>query len=416
MGCVTAACCARHFEVAGLDFDQEKIAQLNFGKAPIFEQGLDELLAEGLAAGRLNFTTDIAKACATTDVLWVCEDTPVNDKDEADVDLVFDRIRSCLPHLPTGATILISSQLPVGSCARLQSEIVDHHFEVACSPENLRLGQALSIFQKPDRVVVGATSGSNRKKLGELFKPFSDRLVWMSPASAEVTKHAINGFLALSISYTNEVARLCEVMGADAKEVEQGLKSESRIGPNAYVSAGAAFAGGTLARDIVFMTALGEEKALGLKLIPSVKVSNDQHRRWELEHLSTLFKNPPTTKIALFGLTYKPGTDTLRRSRAVELAKQLEEIGFQVSAYDPFVKDLSEEPSLQIKLSQDPAEALRNADGLVVCTKWPQFLDLPWDSLLAQMNQKLVLDAERFVDQKVKHIVDCRYFCVGKMR
>lgn len=416
LGCVTAACGARHFQVAGLDFDGEKIARLKQGKAPISEPGLDGLLAEGLASGNLRFTTDIAKACAKTDVLWVCEDTPVNEKDEADVDFVLNRIRQCLPHLPAGALILISSQLPVGSCARLQDEVKTLNLDVACSPENLRLGQALGIFQNPDRVVIGAPEGPAREKLAALFKPFSDRLVWMSPASAEVTKHAINGFLALSISYTNEVARLCEVMGADAKEVEQGLKSESRIGPKAYVSAGGAFAGGTLARDIVFMTGLGKEKNLGLKLIPSVKESNDQHRRWELEHLSHLFKNPASAKIALLGLTYKPGTDTLRRSRAIELARQLEEKGFEVAAFDPMVKSLAEEPGLRMKLAASPSEALRNADAMVMCTRWPEFLELPWEALLSQMRQKLVLDAERFLDQKMKNVAECRYLCVGRVR
>lgn len=416
LGCVTAACCARHFQVAGLDFDGEKIARLQQGKAPISEPGLDDLLAEVLAAGRLGFTTDIARACAKTDILWVCEDTPVNDQDEADVDFVLNRVRQCLPHLPAGALVLISSQLPVGSCARLQSEVQALNLEVACSPENLRLGQALGIFQNPDRVVIGAPEGPSREKLAALFKPFSDRLVWMNPASAEVTKHAINGFLALSISYANEVARLCEVMGADAREVEQGLKSESRIGPKAYLSAGGAFAGGTLARDIVFMTGLGREKELGLKLIPSVKESNDQHRHWELEHLSNLFKNPSATRIALLGLTYKPGTDTLRRSRAVELARQLEEKGFQVSAFDPLVKSLAGEPGLRMKLSASPAEALRDADAVVMCTRWPEFLELPWESLLSQMRQKQVLDAERFLDQKLKNIADCRYLCVGRVR
>lgn len=414
LGCVTAACIARHFQVTGLDFDSDKIGRLNAGKAPISEPGLDELLAEGLAAGRLQFTTDIAQACRETDILWVCEDTPVNDKDEADVDFVLNRIRQCLSHLPSRALILISSQLPVGSCARLQAE-VGSQLQIACSPENLRLGQALPIFQNPDRVVIGAPEAS-REKLTALFRPFSDRLVWMNPASAEVTKHAINGFLALSISYTNEVARLCEVMGADAKEVEQGLKTESRIGPKAYVSAGGAFAGGTLARDIVFMTGLGRENNLGFKLIPSVKESNDQHRRWELEHLSALFKNPADTKIALLGLTYKPGTDTLRRSRAVELARQLVEKGFQVSAFDPLVKNLSEEPGLQLDLAQTPAACLDGADALVLCTRWPDFLELPWEDLLPRMRQKLVLDAERFLDQKLKDIAGCRYLCVGRMR
>jgi UDPglucose 6-dehydrogenase len=412
LGCVTAAGCARHFNVTGLDFDPARIDALGRGQTPVSEPGLDDLIREGREAGRLEFSGDAAQACSDADVLWVCDDTPVDADDRADADFVISRIRKCLPHLPAHAVVLLSSQLPAGTCARLQSETGR---AVCVSPENLRLGQALAVFQHPDRVVIGAPPGPAREVLAALFKPFSERLVWMSPVSAEVTKHALNGFLALSISYTNEVARICEAVGADAREVEEGLKSEARIGPRAYVSAGGPFAGGTLARDIVFMEGLGAEKGLNLDLIPSVKRSNDFHRQWELRHLAGLFTEPARTTIALLGLAYKSGTDTLRRSRALELARELEARGFTVRAFDPMIRQIPAEEGLRMMLCADAAACLKEADAAVLCTPWPGLRDLSWTELLAGMRQKVVLDAGRFLEQKLQNAAGCRYLCVERV-
>ncbi|HXE43066.1 MAG TPA: hypothetical protein VN516_08580, partial [Candidatus Baltobacteraceae bacterium] len=153
LGCVTAACCAKHFDVVGLDFHEANVVKLNSGKAPLFEPGLDELIAAGIASKKLSFTTDAKSACANIDILWLCYDTPVNDKDESDVESVLTNLRKALPHLPKGALVLISSQLPVGTCHTLEKEFPQNHF--ACSPENLRLGKAIDAFEKAERVVVG---------------------------------------------------------------------------------------------------------------------------------------------------------------------------------------------------------------------------------------------------------------------
>ncbi len=206
LGSVTTACCARHFDVTGLDFDESVVAGLANGKAPILEPGLNELLAAGLAKKSLRFTTDPKSACAKADVLWVTYDTPVNDDDEADAGFVLSRIRSTLPHLPAGALVLISSQLPVGTCAQLESEFPQFHF--ACSPENLRLGKAIDAFEKADRAIVGIRTDAKRALLEQLFKPFAAQTLFMRTESAEMVKHALNSFLALSITFINEIARL----------------------------------------------------------------------------------------------------------------------------------------------------------------------------------------------------------------
>src|SRR5436309_2375701 len=244
LGCVTAACCARHFQVTGLDFEPKNIAQLKAGQAPIFEPGLNELIASGLANRTLAFTDDPKAACANADILWLAYDTPVNDDDESDVEFVLENLRRCLPHLSNGARVLISSQLPVGACRKLEAQFPQFHF--ACSPENLRLGRALDSFQKAERVVVGIRGEAKKDLLEKLFDPFTTQILWMRTESAEMVKHGLNSFLALSITFINELARLCEHTGADAKEVAAGLKSDPRIGPRAYLGPGGAFAGGTL--------------------------------------------------------------------------------------------------------------------------------------------------------------------------
>ena len=405
LGCVTAACLAgQGHEVTGLDDGAQTVAGLSAGRAPISEPGLDELLRQGLDAGRLSFTTEDAAALAGRELLWVAADTPVDEDDNADVDFVVRRVARALPHLPAGATVLVSSQLPVGSVARLEklaAEICpDKRLGFACSPENLRLGQALSVFREPDRVILGVReAGPHKERLLGLFA-FAPRVEVMRVESAEMTKHAINAFLAMSVAFANEVAQACEASGADAKEVERGLKSERRIGPGAYLSPGGAFAGGTLARDIAFLSRVGDAAGLPLPLVRSVKVSNDDHKKWPCRTLARLCPGFPRARVAVWGLTYKPGTDTLRRSSAVELARWLLSQGAEVVVHDPAVPELTPElaPELAGARRADSAlAALAGADALVVCTKWPQYREIDPADVAKAAPGILVVDADRFL-------------------
>jgi len=411
LGSVTAACCARHFPVVGLDFDGQTIANLQRGQAPLFEPGLNELIASGTAAGQLRFTTNPQEACAHADILWLTYDTPVNEADESDVTFVLDRLRRCLPHLPAGSLVLISSQLPVGTCRALEAEWPPFRF--ACSPENLRLGRALDAFEKADRVIVGVRDDALKGLLGALFKPFTRRILFMRPESAEMVKHALNSFLALSITFINEVARLCEHVGADAQEVSAGLKSEPRIGPRAYLGPGGPFAGGTLARDVVALTRLAAEKQETLSLIPAIKPSNDLHRGWALRRLQSRLGDLRGKTIAVLGLTYTPQTDTLRRSAAVELCQQLLTAGAVVRAFDPAVKRLP--PNLdRVHLVKDIPAALAEADAAVVCTEWPEFRQVAWRELLPGMRQVVVVDANRFLEAQLTAVPGIEHLSVGR--
>ena len=411
LGCVTAACCARHFQVTGLDFDAANIARLNQGQAPLLEPGLNELLAAGLAAKKLSFSDDPATACAQADVLWLTYDTPVNSNDESDVDAVLTPLRRALPHLPAGALVLISAQLPVGTCAALEKEFPQFHF--AYSPENLRLGKALDAFEKAERVVVGVRNDAKRALLAELFAPFTPQVLFMRTESAEMVKHSLNAFLAVSITFINEIARLCEHTGADAKEVSAGLKSEARIGPKAYLGPGGPFAGGTLARDVVTLTKLAATHGESIAVIPAIKHSNDLHRGWAGRRLQARLGDLRGQKIAVLGLTYTTNTDTLRRSAAVELCQQLLAAGAHVSAFDPAVKQLPAELSA-IQLAGDIASVLAGADAVVVCTEWPQFRQADWPNLIGKLRSPVFVDANRFLDKELKNLPGVEHLSVGR--
>lgn len=402
LGAVTAACLASvGNRVMGLDFDAGTTKKLAGGTPPIFEPGLEELVKQGLASGQLSFSSRPEEAVRDIEVLWVTYDTPVDDDDNADVDYVVAQIEKTLPHLPAGVTVLISSQMPVGSIRRLEGIVKDRHPEkeigFACSPENLRLGKAVEVFLKLDRIVVGVRSARDRERLDRLCRSITERIEWMSVESAEMTKHAINAFLATSVTFANEVASICEMVGADAKEVERGLKSESRIGPKAYLSPGAAFAGGTLARDIAFLNNVGAEKGLVTPLLSSVKPSNDEHKQWVKRKLQSFFPDLDHACVAIWGLTYKPGTDTLRRSMAVELCAWLVAEGAQVQVHDPAVKALPSSFAESVRRFNEPMQAVEGARALVICTEWPLYREIPGQQVAKTAPGLVVIDANRYL-------------------
>jgi len=412
LGCVTAACCSTRFDVIGLDCDDTVVAGLDAGRAPLHEPGLDDLIAEGMQAGRLRFSTDPVKACANADLLWLTYDTPVDEDDRADVAFVLGELEKFLPALPTGALVLLSSQLPVGTCAELEARHPQCRF--ACSPENLRLGKAIDAFTKADRAIVGVRRDEDRELLETVFRPFAKDIIFMRPESAEMVKHSLNAFLALSVTFINEIGCLCEVTGADAREVSAGLKSDVRIGPRAYLGAGGAFAGGTLARDVVTLSGIAARESREVDVIPAIKRSNDRHRQWPLLTLRRELGELSGRRIAVLGLTYTPNTDTLRRSAAVELCRALLAAGACVRAFDPAVKTLPADLAA-MELCASAADAVRDAAAIVVCTPWPVFRSEDWEILIASMSgDRVVVDADRFLERELAAVPHIRHISVGR--
>jgi UDPglucose 6-dehydrogenase len=417
LGSVTAACLASiGHNIVGLDFNAATVAALNRGEPPVLEPGLADLVKSGLAAGTLHFTTAVEDATKDIEVLWVTYDTPVDDDDNADVGFVISEIERVLPALAPEVTVLISSQMPVGSVRRLErlvaSSLPAARLSFACSPENLRLGKALDVFLKPDRIIAGVRSEADREKLSRMLRPITERIEWMSVESAEMTKHAINAFLATSVTFANEIAAICEVVGADAKEVERGLKTEARIGPKAYLSPGGAFAGGTLARDITYLNLASAEKSLSTPLLSSVKPSNDEHKLWIRRKLQACFPRLSGVTIAVWGLTYKPGTDTLRRSIAVELCDWCLQQGMIVQVHDPVVKELPAQWQGKVRRFPDPIASIGGAQVLAIATEWPLYRDVSWGGSGGDASLITVLDANRFVPG-LGMMPGVRYIAVG---
>lgn len=394
LGCVTAACLAgAGNEVVGLDPDEDVVRGLGAGRPPVEEPGLAERIAAGLRDGRLSFTTDAARALRAADVLWVAFDTPVNERDEPDVAWVRARLEAVADSIQPGTLVLVSSQVPVGFTASLERDWGRRALRYACSPENLRVGGALEGFERAERVVVGVRDDADRGPLARLLGPFTGRIEWMSVESAEMTKHALNAFLATSVGFANEVARVCEAVGADAREVERGLRSDGRIGPRAYLSPGAGFAGGTLARDVRSLASAARGKEIATPLLEGVLASNQAHEAWLRDKVREALEGARHPVAAVLGLTYKPGAGTLRRSSALELCRWLRGRGVTVRAHDPSVAEPpSELKTLQVVLCASPGEAIRGADVAVVATAWPDYRGLRAEDFLGGMRRPHVID------------------------
>jgi UDPglucose 6-dehydrogenase len=419
LGSVTAACAASvGHDVRGWDPDPATIALLAAGRAPVSERGLDALLAEGLDKRRLTFTSSLADAVTGADVVWITFDTPVDEDDRADTEFVIRQVTGTFPFLGAGAIVLTSSQLPVGSVRRLdelwQARHGDRSVSFACAPENLRLGRAIDVFTNPDRLVVGVRTAMQRERLAELLTPVSARIEWMSVESAEMTKHAINAFLATSVTFVNELATLCESVGADARDVERGLKSDSRIGPSAYLKPGAAFGGGTLARDVTFLRELGHRTHEPTHVMDGVQLANAAHRGWIRRRLEVELGSLTGRRIAIWGLTYKPHTDTLRRSDSIDLCRWLIARGARVQVHDPAARELPED--LSVTRCADPIDTARAADALVVATEWPVYRDVDRDALHAAMARATIVDASRFLGSVLGQDARFRLVSVGAPR
>jgi UDPglucose 6-dehydrogenase len=270
------------------------------------------------------------------------------------------------------------------------------------------------VFRQPDRVVVGVRQQADRAKVSALLGPFTDQVEWMSVESAEMTKHALNAFLAMSVAFANEVGALCEVTGADAKEVERGLKSESRIGRRAYLAPGAAFAGGTLARDLQFLAEQGVRHHRPTLLLSAVRDSNEGHRLWAERRLQLELGELRGRTIAVWGLTYKPGTDTLRRSSSVTLCRRLSEAGARVRAHDPAVHALPADLQSCIELVSSPLDAVAGASALVVATEWPDYRAVAVEAVVRAMAEPCVVDAGRFLAASLGADSRVRYATVGR--
>ena len=416
LGSVTASCLAeKGYNINAFDHDVNIINNFNEGVLPIYEPGLEDLININKSKGTLSFSFN-PLSITNSELIWVTFDTPVNEQDIADVEFVINNTIKLFPYFKTDSVVLISSQLPVGTVSYLESiflnKFPDKNVSFACSPENLRLGKAIDVFMNPDRIIVGIRNEQAKTKLYNILSSITENIIWMKVESAEMTKHALNAFLATSVVFINELAVLCEHVGANANEVEQGLKSELRIGKKAYLRPGSAFDGGTLARDVTYLVEKEIEHKLSSIFFSSILQSNESHKSWVVNKISSEFQSLKGKKIGILGLTYKPGTNTLRRSTAIEICNLLHNKGAKVFAFDPSITDLPSNLENIITLESLIDDVFIGKDAVIVATEWPVFKQLSTFDFSRLSNEILIFDANSFLQNEL-NIPGIRYTSIG---
>lgn len=417
LGCVVSAGLAHlGHTVCATDLDLEVVRRLQQGILPVYEPGLSELMARQREEGRLAFMASCAEAFAGAEFIFLTLDTPVDDNDESDLTSVVSAFDAIGENAPAEAEIVVMSQVPVGTCrqltARLRRRAPQLALSVVYHPENLRLGQALRAFLEPDFLLVGAEEETAADHLLGLYASVSAPHLKMSTHSAELAKHALNAFLATSISFANELASLAEACHADVRDVVRVLRHDRRIGPHAFLRPGPGFSGGTLGRDIQTLRHLGEQAGRKTLLLDAALAVNRERLPQLVEAVRQACGSLRGKRVGLLGLTYKPGTNTLRRSHGVALARYLLEAGAEVRAHDPQCR----EPLLELTglaVCRDAYQTAESADALVIVTPWPEFKSLDWGRLHQAMRQPVLIDAHNCLDDRATRAAGWRYRGIG---
>lgn len=404
LGTVTSACLAElGYQVVGVERDPARAANLNRGIPPLFEPGLAELMATHLASGRLRYTSDLADGAVGASYVLIAFDTPVDDQDDPDLAPIIAAVEDLAGRLEDGATVVVSSQVPVGTCealaSRLRTLAPGLRLGMAYVPENLRLGQAIELFLRPDMLVLGTDSEDTLEKVEALYASIQAPRVRVDLRTAEMTKHAINAYLATCISFGNDLGNLCDEVGADAFQVVQALKLDSRVSPKAPLLPGLGFSGGTLARDMKVLTNLADQHHYPAPFLNGVLALNRLQNATVVLRLEKLLGSLRAKTIGVLGLTYKPGTSTLRRSAALEIIRNIVAQGATVRAYDPKADPAEMTSFLQeFTVCDDPYAVAQGADAIVLVTPWPEFKDLDLSRLRAPMRGLVFLDTANLLD------------------
>ncbi|KFI26933.1 UDP-glucose 6-dehydrogenase [Haematobacter missouriensis] len=374
-------------DVVCVDKDPRKIEMLKRGEVPIYEPGLDQLMAKNVQAGRLSFTGDLTEAVDGADAVFIAVGTPTRRGDgHADLTYVFAAAREVAQALKGYAVIVTKSTVPVGTNAKVAAEIRDANpaaeFDVASNPEFLREGAAIDDFMRPDRVVVGVTSERAREVMGAIYRPLFLRdfpILYTDLETAEMIKYAANAFLATKITFINEIARLCEKVGADVKQVSKGIGLDGRIG-NKFLHAGPGYGGSCFPKDTSALARIGQDHAVPMQIVETVIAVNDAIKRRMVDKIVDLCDGSVNgKKVAVLGVTFKPNTDDMRDAPSLTIVPALVGAGAQVAVVDPQGKREGEKLLPGVTWEEDPYAAAQGADCVVVLTEWNEFraLDLP---------------------------------------
>jgi UDPglucose 6-dehydrogenase len=410
VGLVTAACFAElGHPVIARDILPEKVESLSRGETTIHEPGLDELLARN--AERLTFTTDMAELLDAARILFVCVDTPPTRSGDADL----SRVRSVVEELSAGGghALVMKSTVPAGTGQSIRRDLPGVPY-VSC-PEFLKEGSAVEDFMHPDRVVVGADPGDEAAgdAVARLYEPLGGEIVRTDVSSAEMIKLASNAFLATKISFVNEIANVCEEVGADVAEVARGMGLDQRIGP-AFLRPGIGYGGSCFPKDVSALKMLAGNSGYHFQLLGAVIEVNELQKRRVVQKLQKHLGSLVGKRVALLGLAFKPHTDDMREASSLVLAARLEGEGAEVSAYDPVAADAARDLFDGVEFRDSALEALAGADAAILVTEWPEFADLDWNAAATTMARPLLIDGRNFLDPAQLESAGFEYEGIGR--
>ena len=431
VGLVAGACLAdAGNHVTCVDTDAAKIARLNAGEVPIYEPGLEALLRDNHAAGRLHFTTDAAAAVRSARFIFIAVGTPPDEDGSADLRYVLQVARTIGEHADGYKVVVDKSTVPVGTAERVQATIdevlatrgVDHRCDVVSNPEFLKEGAAVSDFMRPDRVIIGSDSARAADLMRELYRPFSrafDKFILMDRRSAELTKYAANAMLATRISFMNELANLAERLGADIELVRQGIGSDRRIGYH-FIYPGPGYGGSCFPKDVQALSRTAGEVGFTTRILDATEAVNADQKKRLFEKVHAHFDGALSgRRFAVWGLAFKPNTDDMREAPSLVLIRALLAAGAEVRAHDPEAIEeaqrvLGEQPGLSFATT--PEGALEGADGLVVVTEWSEYRSPDFEVLATTLSERVIFDGRNVYEPETVERHGIAYYGIGRGR
>jgi len=422
VGLVVGTCFAETGnDVICVDIDEKKVRMLRKAKSPIYEPGLEELIKKNIHEKRLSFTTDIQQAIKKTEVIFLALPTPPLEDGAADLQHVLGVAKQIGQSMNGYKVVVNKSTVPVGTVDKVHetiSKYAKHEFDVVSNPEFLKEGAAVMDFLKPDRIVIGTRSRRAIKIMEDLYSPFirtGNPFIVMDERSSELTKYAANSMLATKISFMNEVANLCERVGADVEMVRKGVGSDPRVGPQ-FLFAGVGYGGSCFPKDVSALVKTSEQYKYDFSILNAVMHVNKNQRLLFTKKILSYFKNDIKKKhIAIWGLSFKPNTDDMREAPSVTIIKELLKHGASVSVYDPVaMKEAKRYLGNSVRYCKNDYDALRGAEALVVVTEWHEFRRPDFDKMKKLMHNYVVFDGRNLYDAAVMREKGFEYFSIGR--
>jgi UDPglucose 6-dehydrogenase len=421
VGLVSGACFADFgHRVCCIDKDAAKIDGLSAGVMPIWEPGLEAIVKANAERGRLTFTTDLPSGVENADAVFIAVGTPARRGDgHADLTFVFDAVRERARVIRPGTVVVTTSTVPVGTGDRIEQILRDEgvaDVSVASNPEFLREGAAIADFKHPDRIVVGAEDARAQEVLKEIYRPlFLNRapILFTGRRTAELTKYAANAFLAVKISFINEIADLCEAVDADVQEVARGIGLDNRIGPK-FLHAGPGYGGSCFPKDTLALLQTADKAGVDQRIVRTTVQVNDDRKAQMVERVARAVGDLRGKRIAVLGLAFKPNTDDMREAPSIPLINGLVERGAEVSAFDPVAREQAEKIFPKIQFAEDAYAAAADADALVIVTEWDEFRALDLDKMAELLRGKVLVDLRNVYDRDEAEEAGLSYYGIGR--